>query len=146
MVATQKINLLTLVSYSLLQTVFSWDIPFRHNSLQNITGSRQTDDALDHTVWKYAHGLRQESPSVPSSTDHWSIRAEIRPKAAVSVAVVAKPEVEIWQWLKKSTFWPSLLFTPSDCLWLGCTILPQYKTSQTDHRETDDTLCHRRDR
>jgi len=27
-------------------------------------------------------------------------------KMAISVAVAAKPEVEIWQWHKKSSFWP----------------------------------------
>ena len=32
MATTQKINFLTLVSYSLLQTVFRQDIPFRHNT------------------------------------------------------------------------------------------------------------------
>jgi len=36
----QKINSLTLVSYSLLQTVFNWDVPFRHNTKRH---RQQTD-------------------------------------------------------------------------------------------------------
>ena len=37
---TQKMNFLALVSYSLLQTVFRWDVPFRHNTKRH---RRQTD-------------------------------------------------------------------------------------------------------
>ena len=48
MAATQKINFLTLVSYSLLKTVFSWDVPFRHNTKRH---RRQTTDGR-HTVPK----------------------------------------------------------------------------------------------
>ena len=32
MAATQKMNFLTLVSYSLLHTLFCYDVPFRHNT------------------------------------------------------------------------------------------------------------------
>jgi len=39
-----------------------------------------TDDTLERTVGKYAHGLLLESPSVPCSTDHWAVRAKIRQK------------------------------------------------------------------
>jgi len=37
------------------------------------------------------------------------------------------------------------LFTPSDTFWLGCTVLPQYKTLQTtdDGRTTDRQTTHR---
>ena len=41
MAATQKINFLTLVSYSLLQTLFRQDVQFRHNTKRY---RRQTDD------------------------------------------------------------------------------------------------------
>ena len=34
----------------------------------------------DRTIPKYAHGLLLESPSVPSSTDHWPVRARIKQK------------------------------------------------------------------
>jgi len=37
---------------------------------------------------------------------------------------------------KNELFDPGFLFTPSDTFWLGCTVLPQYKTLQTD-RQTD---------
>ena len=50
---------------------------------------------------------------------------------AVSVAVAAKPEVEIWRRPKNELFDPRFLFTPSDTFSLGRTVLPQYKTSQT---------------
>ena len=50
------------------------------------------------------------------------------------MAVAAKPEVEIWRRPKKWTFDPGFLFTPSDSFWLGRTISPQYKTSQTDRQ------------
>ena len=39
---------------------------------------------------------------------------------------------------KNQLFDPGFLFTPSDTFWLGRTVLPQYKTSQTDDRETTD--------
>jgi len=47
----KKINFLTLVSYSLLQTVFSYDVPFCHNTKRHRqtdkqTDRRQTDDTL----------------------------------------------------------------------------------------------------
>jgi len=45
---------------------------------------------------------------------------------------------------KNELFDPGFLFTPSDTFSLGRTILPQYKTSQTD-RQTDDTSCQRLD-
>jgi len=66
-------------------------------------------------------------------------------KTAVSVAVAAKPEVEIGGDPKNELFDPGFLFTPSDTFSLGCTVLPQYKTSQTDDRQTDDILYHRLD-
>jgi len=53
---------------------------------------------------------------------------------------------------KNQFFDPGLLFTLSGTFWLGRTVLPQYKTSQTDDRQTtgrqttDDTLYHRLDR
>jgi len=34
----------------------------------------------DHTIRQYAHDLMLESPFVPSSTDHWAVRAKIRQK------------------------------------------------------------------
>ena len=34
----------------------------------------------DHTVRQYAHGLLQESPFVPSSTDCWAVGVKIRQK------------------------------------------------------------------
>ena len=56
------------------------------------------------------------------------------------MAVAVKPEVEIWRRPpKKSTFDPGFLLTPSDTFSLGRTVSPQYKTSQTDGRQTDDT-------
>jgi len=57
-------------------------------------------------------------------------------KTAVLVAVAAKPEVEIWQQPKNELFDPGFLFTPSYTFWLGRTVLPQYKTLQTD-RQTE---------
>jgi len=33
---------------------------------------------------------------------------------------------------KMNFFDPGFLFTPSDTFWLGRTVLPQYKTLQTD--------------
>jgi len=54
-------------------------------------------------------------------------------KTAVWVAVAAKPEVEIWWRPKKNElFDPGFLFTISDTFSLGRTVLPQYKTLQTD--------------
>jgi len=53
---------------------------------------------------------------------------------------------------KNELFDPGFLFTSSDTFWLGRTVLPQHKTSQTDDRQTtdrqttDDTLYHRLDR
>jgi len=63
-------------------------------------------------------------------------------KTAISVAVEAKPEVEIWRRPKNQLLYPSFLFTPSDSFLLGRTVSPQYKTSQmtTDDRQTDDTV------
>ena len=57
------------------------------------------------------------------------------------MAVEPKPEVEIWRRPKNELFDPGFLFTPSDTFSLGRTILPQYKTSQTD----DDRQTDRRD-
>jgi len=54
-------------------------------------------DVRDHTIWQYAHGLLLESWFVPSSTDCLTVRAKI----AISVAVEAKPELEIWRRSKK---------------------------------------------
>jgi len=39
---------------------------------------------------------------------------------------------------KIQLFDPGFLFTPSDSFYLGRTVLPQYKTSQTTDRQTDD--------
>jgi len=47
---------------------------------------------------------------------------------------------------KNELFDPGFLFTPSDTFSLGHTVSPQYKTLQTDDRQTDDTLYHRLDR
>jgi len=44
MAATPKINFLTLVSYSLLQTVLAKT--YRFNTIQNVTDDRQTTDRL----------------------------------------------------------------------------------------------------
>jgi len=49
MAATEKINFLTLISYSLLQTVFRYDVPFRHNTKrhrQTTTDRRQTTKSV----------------------------------------------------------------------------------------------------
>jgi len=43
------------------------------------------------TIQQYAHGLKLESPFVPTSTNYWAVRA----KTAVYAAVEAKSEVEI---------------------------------------------------
>jgi len=40
----KKINFSTVVFYSFLQTVFSWDVPFRHNTKRH---RRQTDRQTD---------------------------------------------------------------------------------------------------
>jgi len=50
---------------------------------------------------------------------------------------------------KNELFDPGFLFIPSDTFALGHTVLPQYKTLQTDRqmdRQTDDTLYQRLDR
>jgi len=39
---------------------------------------------------------------------------------------------------KNELFDPGFLFTPSNTFLLGRTVLPQYKTSQTDRRQTTD--------
>ena len=39
---------------------------------------------------------------------------------------------------KNQFFDPGFLFTPSDTFSLGDTVLPQYKTSQTDDRQMTD--------
>ena len=64
-------------------------------------------------------------------------------KTAVSVAVAAKPEVEIWRQPKNELFDPGFLFTPSDTFSLGRTVSPQYKTLQTTERQTDRQTTHR---
>ena len=48
----------------------------------------------------------------------------------VSVAVAAKPEVEIWRQPKNELFDPGFLFTPSDTFLLGRTVWPQYIRQQ----------------
>ena len=55
----------------------------------------------------------------------------------LAVADRTKPEVEIWRRPKNELFDPGFLFTPSDTFWLGRTVLPQYKTLQTDRQTTD---------
>ena len=55
----------------------------------------------------------------------------------LAVADRTKPEVEIWRQPKHELFDPGFLFTPSDTFSLGCTVLPQYKTSQTTDRQRD---------
>jgi len=62
-------------------------------------------------------------------------------KMAVSVAIEAKPEVEIWRHAKNQPSDPGFLFTPSDSFYLRRTVSPQYKMSQSDN-----TLCQRSDR
>jgi len=44
---------------------------------------------------------------------------------------------------KMNFFDPGFLFTPSDTFSLGRTVSPQYKTSQTDRRQTDRQTTHR---
>jgi len=68
----------------------------------------------DRTVQQYAHGLLPESPFVQSSTDRWAVQA----KTAVSGAVEAKPEIEIWRQPKNQLFDPGFQFAPSDSFWL----------------------------
>ena len=54
----------------------------------------------DHTIRQYAHGLLLESPFVLSSTDRCHLlgcTGKNKAKTAISVAVEAKPEVEIWR-------------------------------------------------
>jgi len=46
-------------------------------------------------------------------------------KTAISVAVAAKPEIEIWRRLKNQLFDSGFLFTPSDSFSLGRIVLPQ---------------------
>jgi len=55
---------------------------------------------------------------------------------AKTVAVEAKPEVEIWRRPKKSTFDHGFLFAPSDSFELRHIVSPQYKMSQTDRQMT----------
>jgi len=45
-------------------------------------------------------------------------------KTAVSVAIEAKLEVEIWQQPKNQLFDPGFLFTPSDSFYLRRTVSP----------------------
>jgi len=87
----------------------------------------------DHTNRQYAHGLLLESPFVPSSTDRLAARAKIRQNGRLG-AVEAKPEVEIWWRPKNQLVEPGFLFTHSDSFYLGRTVSPQYKSSQTDDR------------
>ena len=50
MAATPKMNSLTLISYSLLRTLFRQDVPFRHNTKRyRQTDDRQTDRQTDDT-------------------------------------------------------------------------------------------------
>jgi len=67
----------------------------------------------DHAIRQYSHCLFLKSPFVPSSTDCWAVRAKIRQKTAVSMAVAAKPKVEIWRRPKNQLFDPGFLFTRS---------------------------------
>jgi len=67
----------------------------------------------DLTIRQYARGLLLDSPSVPSSTDCWAVLAK-KGKTAVSVAVEAKPDVEIWRRPKNQLSDPGFLFGPSD--------------------------------
>jgi len=67
------------------------------------------------------------------------------------VAVAAKLEVEIWRRPKKINFLTLVSSTPSDSFSLGRTVSPQYmqnvtNDSQTDRRQTDDTVYQRLDR
>jgi len=88
----------------------------------------------DHTIRQYAHGLLLESQFQRSSTDCWAIRAKIRQNGRLggrsgetgSRNMVATPKMNFLT-----------LFTPSETFSLGRTVLPQYKTLQTD-RQTDD--------
>jgi len=59
-------------------------------------------------------------------------------KTAVSVAVEAKPEVEIRRRPKNQLFNPGFPFAPSDRFQLRRrpTVSPQYKTSQTTEGQT----------
>ena len=67
-----------------------------------LLSQRLLRDACDRTIRQYAHGLLPESPFVPSSTDWQNKYRQNKAKTAVSVAVEAKPEVEIWWRPKKS--------------------------------------------
>jgi len=65
-------------------------------------------------------------------------------KTAASVAVEAKQEVEIWRLPQNKLSDPGFLFTSSDSFSLGCTVSPQYKSSQTtDRRQTTDRQTDR---
>jgi len=66
-------------------------------------------------------------------------------KTAVSVAVAAKPEVEIWRQPKKWTFWP---WFPIHSFRHFFARTYRFATIQnvTDDRQTDDTSCQRLDR
>ena len=71
----------------------------------------------DRIIRQYAHGLLLESPFVPApSIDCYLLcsTGKNKVKTAVSVAVEAKPEVEIWRRPKNQLYDPGFLFTPSD--------------------------------
>jgi len=86
MAVTQKINFLTLVSYSLLQTVFSWDVPFRHNmptKRHRQTTDRQTTQcakgATDSTVGQISPkiGCKQSNYAINISEEEVVLAAKI---------------------------------------------------------------------
>ena len=100
----------------------------------------------DRTIRQYAYGLLLESPFVASSTDCWAERAKIRQKRPSRGRRGKTGSRNMAATQKNQLFDPGFLFTPSDSFSLGRTVLPQYKTSQTDRRQTDDTVCQRLNR
>ena len=113
---------------------------YRFATIQNVTDDRQTDDTLDRTIRKYAHGLLLESPFLPSSTDCLVVWAKIRLKRPSRWLQRRKRKQKYGGDPKNELFDPGFLFTPSGTFSLGRTVSPQYKTSQTtDRRQTTDS-------
>ena len=58
----KKINFLTLVSYSLLQTVFNEDVPFCHNTKRHRQTDRQTDKCAKGSTYSTVGQKPRVSP------------------------------------------------------------------------------------
>jgi len=72
-------------------------------------------------------------------------------KTATSVAVAAKPEVEIWRRLQKSTFWPWFPIHSFRQFFARAYRFATYRFTilqnvTDDRRQTDDTVCQRHNR